>query len=106
MPDRPLTDLQKRILLVLAGADSDYHALTSNDIGHRCGFRTGSDRIAHDGRVMGAANRVNFPMYSLRKRGLIWFSPRTDGLSGTAYRLTDAGRAAARALQADGGGVE
>lgn len=91
-----MTKRQRDVLTVLATPGFNGRAIPPNDIAALLGFRTGQDRNRHarDGRAMGPAQRVIFPLSALRKRGFVAMSPRTDGLSGTAYRITDAGRLA------------
>lgn len=73
--------------------------LTGNAIGTACGFRSGynertkSVHTTHAGKVQGPAQRVIGSLNALRKRGLIDFGNRPDGLTGTAYSLTSKGRA-------------
>lgn len=66
------------------------------DIAWEAGFRTGQDarRSARDGRTMSPAQRVIFPLHALSAGELVALGRRRDGLSGTAYVLTDAGRQA------------
>lgn len=64
--------------------------LTGNQIGSACGLR--SIRATHAGKFQGPAQRVIGALNALRKRGLIDFGSRPDGLSGTAYALTPKGR--------------
>lgn len=68
-------------------------SMTPNDLARACGFDRGQakHKHAHDGRAMAPAQRVIFPLIGLRERGLVTFGRRTDGLSGTAYCLTEAG---------------
>lgn len=76
-------------------------AMTCNAIGSALGFRHGGRpseygvRYARDGRVMGPANRVNFAVTRLVDLGLVRFAHRPDGMSGTAYEITEAGLRAA-----------
>lgn len=81
-------------------------AMTANEIGIACGFRSGSLSTTHgdarttharDGRVMGPAQRVIGALTALRRtHGFVEITRRPDGLSGTAYRLTAAGAAFCR----------
>lgn len=50
---------------------------------------------------MGDAQRVIGSLNGLVKRGLVTFGRRADGLTGTAYRLTETGRTAATELRGD-----
>jgi hypothetical protein len=87
MPD--LNERTRRVLRVLYEADKP---LTGNEIGYACGFESGSDRTAHDGRIMGPANRVIAAIRALERRGLATWASRPDGLSGSAHRITELGR--------------
>jgi hypothetical protein len=102
MPERPLSDLQEEVLLVLL----QHGELIGNRIGESCGFarggvkasipkhRTGGGCI----RSMGAAQRVIAPLNGLRKRGLVGYGMKTR--SGTlTFKLTVDGRVQAIALQ-------
>lgn len=101
-----MSPLMERILVAMLEAQEEdglgYFPMTGNEIGHACGFRTGSDRHARDGRMMGAANRVAFPLTALRKLKLVGFAKRRDDRSGSADVLTREGREMARALRERG----
>jgi hypothetical protein len=99
VPTGPLSERMEKVLVALLVHDPENRGLTNNRIGHLIGFRTGSDRLAHDGRMMGAANRVNACVMGLERRGLVCFARRRDGLSGTAYRLTPEGLIEARRIK-------
>lgn len=94
---RPLTERMRGVLSVLATHDA---AMTPNQIGYSLGFKDGGTGGGHGNgrgsghRVFGPAQRVNFPLTALRKRGLVGFAPRPDGHAGMAYEITDDGRAA------------
>ena len=90
-----VTERMRQVLEVLARNGG---AMTCNEIGYACGFTSGmaGGRISHNGKSMGPANRVNFAVTALERRGLVAFGHRRDGLSGSAYRITDAGRSALR----------
>jgi hypothetical protein len=45
-------------------------------------------------RVFGAAQRIIFPLTRLRELGFVHLMTRPDGMSGTAYVITDTGREA------------
>lgn len=75
--------------------------LTPNTIGYRAGakqvFGSGSGAGRGSGyRAFGPAQQIIPVLTSLRKRGLIGFGYRPDGLSGSAYSLTDEGYALLR----------
>lgn len=86
-----LSKTMRDVLRVLAASGQAERAAT---IALRCGFNTGQDkgRHAHDGRSMSPAQRVIFPLTALRKLGLVGMARRRDGLSGTAYVITEEGR--------------
>lgn len=94
---RPLTERMEKILVVLLEADE---SMTGNQIGHALGFSHGmhGDRHSRRGKRMGAANRVNFAVTALKRRGLVTYARRRDGLSGSATMLTEAGEAEARRI--------
>lgn len=102
---KPLTPRMRQVMLVLLeGCDIEF-GMTPNWIGIKCGFQTGSDRHAHDGRMMGPANRVNACITGLEQRGLVSFGRRRDGLSGSAYRLTSTGVKEARRMAKEATGL-
>ena len=90
---KPLTQRMIDILKTLDKAD---RPLSPNAIGQRLGFSTGhlpgKSQCNHAGRVMGPAQRVTFALIGLSNRGLVRCGRRPDGLSGTAYEITGAGR--------------
>lgn len=89
----PLSPLMKRILEVMPPGV----AMTANEIGYKLDLPRVEARGRGNGRgsghrVFGPAQRIIFPLTALRKRGLICFTSRNDGLSGTAYmRVVDWG---------------
>jgi len=95
MSEPDITPRMAEVLRALLRADKP---LTGNAIGSACGFRGGynertkSVHTTHAGKVQGPAQRVIGALNALRKRGLIDFGSRPDGLSGTAYSLTSKGR--------------
>ena len=99
MAERPLTELQVRVLRAMAYLDGESRyprAHTPNQIGYQAGAKRveGSGRGNGRGsghRVFGPAQQIIPTLTSLRKRGLIGLTSRPDGWSGTAYYLTDAG---------------
>jgi hypothetical protein len=86
------------MLEVLRALHKSARAMTGNEIARACGYDRGqnANRHAHDGRAMGPAQRVIFPLIGLRSRGLVGHASRRDGLSGGAFILTDRGRAFCR----------
>ena len=103
MGERPLSPKMLDLLRVMreayvawcAGESMDY-PMTPNSIAYAMGYRPGDAKSANHGRgnttrVMGPAVHVNTALTALRKRGLVTFGARPDGLSGTAYSLTEAG---------------
>lgn len=101
MTDRPLTDLQRRVLAAMRELEKQdrRYAYSPNEIGAQAGAKrvTASGRGNGRGsghRVFGPAQQIIRTLTSLRDRGLIASTSRDDGLSGTAYRRTKAGREA------------
>lgn len=109
MTEKPLTDLQRRVLLGLLHMEATEEgrwAWSPNEIGMEIGTKTitGSGRGNGRGsghRVFGAAQQIIPTLTSLdyRHRGLISSTRRDDGMSGSAFRLTPTGRAKARELR-------
>lgn len=98
----PLSERMEKILVALydGGATSTAEfGMTGNEIGMTLGFETGSDRFSKTGKVMGPANRVNFAVSALERRGLVRFAARRGGLTGGARRLTVAGEAEVRRIR-------
>lgn len=101
MAERELTDRMIGVLFVLAEEreNGGYNpALTGNDIALALGFQHGGRRRGSGAAGRGGwsgwmapANRVIYTVNGLRKRGLVSFSHRPDGMSGTADRITDEG---------------
>jgi len=95
-----VTDLQLRVLRAMRDLEEQRaQPHTPNEIGWRAGAKTieGSGRGSGRGsghRVFGKAQQIIPVLTSLRARGLIALRSRPDGWSGTAYELTDEGRAA------------
>lgn len=95
---------------ILRALSESAEPMSANGIGYALGFRPGEVQASipkHSAgggciRSMGPAQRVNFPLTALRRRGLVGFGRRPDGRSGTAYVITADGRAAL-AGTADGG---
>lgn len=87
---RPLSPLMVRCLEVMADGGS----MTGNDIGHAAGARRIRRQRGPWSGYQGPAQQVIPCLTALEARGLIRNAERRDGLSGTAYRITDAGRAA------------
>lgn len=83
-----LTPRQVAILELLYESDAP---MTANTIGHKLGL-DGYDIRTRDARVMGPAQRVIGSLNGLRNvKGLVTLGPRPDGLTGTAYMLTEEG---------------
>jgi hypothetical protein len=97
-PQQNEPDITPRMAEVLRALVRATQPLTGNQIGSACGLRGGynertkSVHTTHAGKVQGPAQRVIGALNALRKRGLIDFGSRPDGLSGTAYTLTSKGR--------------
>ena len=91
-------DITSRMAEVLRALVRANKPLTGNQIGIACGFRAGYNErtksvyTTHAGKVQGPAQRVIGALNALRRRDLIDFGSRPDGLSGTAYSLTPKGR--------------
>lgn len=90
-----MTERMVEVLRTLA----NHHprTMTPNELGYSLGFRParskgglGSGRGG--GAGTGVAQRVNFSIIALRKLGFVDFGWREDNLTGTAYRITDAGK--------------
>jgi hypothetical protein len=92
--------LTERMIAILRVLDREPCAMVPNSIAYRLGFQTGQDhnRHARDGRAMAPAQRVIFPLIVLQRHGLISHARRPDGLSGTAYAITAAGRQTLKGL--------
>jgi hypothetical protein len=97
--DRPLTDLQLKVLKGLDRARrTSSYPMTPNEIGHAIGARIiqggrGQGGRGRGSRTFGLAQQIIPVLTSLsRGRGLIAHVGRRDGRSGAAYALTDAGR--------------
>lgn len=118
-PPRPLTQNMVKVLEALVALDDaaqerdrarGYTAepglatFTPARVAIAAGFTSGQDggRSGHDGRRMSEAQRVIRPMTVLESRGLIRWGRRTDGLSGSAYAITEAGRRALADLENGG----
>lgn len=101
--ERPLAERQRKVLLILLAAEErGQWAMTANAIGYRVGAPR-SRRVRGPWSGLQAPSQQVVPaIVGLRKRGLVTFGSRPGGLSGTADRLTDAGRAKARELRAEG----
>lgn len=105
MTVRPLAQRQEDVLRALLTREREVErwqnqAMTGNEIGYALGFSNGmhGDRHTHNGRRMGPAQRVISSLNGLKYRGLVTFGRRRDGLSGTAYYLTEEGRKLATEL--------
>jgi DNA-binding PadR family transcriptional regulator len=87
--------MTRRMVQVLQALADEKRAMTPNNIARKIGFHTGQDagRHSHNGRSMAPAQRVIGPLTRLRARGLVSMGSRSDGLSGTAYAITESGRA-------------
>lgn len=89
-----MTERQVAILGVLA--DAGGLPVTPNDIGWALGFQPGEHKLFRKGhqRSMGPAQKVIGSLNGLKRRCFVRPTRRADGLSGTAYVLTSAGRLA------------
>jgi hypothetical protein len=74
-----------------------YTAETPADIASALGFST-SGPTGRAARSFSPAQRIIGTLVALSRRGYVALGRRRDGRSGTAYRITDEGRAALRAV--------
>lgn len=99
----PLTPLMRQILDALDALRTDsrlrIYPSTPNRIAIEMGLdsdvrRQGNGAAGRGGwaGVMAPSQRIIFPLTALRKRGLVYLCSRPDGMSGTAYGLTDEGK--------------
>lgn len=89
---RPLTPLMLQILAAMKPRQFD-DGMTGNEIGLAVGEQWGNVRRGGSrwSGGMGPAQRIIFPLSALYRRGLVAPAERRDGLTGTAYRITQAG---------------
>jgi hypothetical protein len=85
----------REVLAVLARED---RPMTGNEIGLAVNAKTirggrGQGGRGRGARTFGPAQQVIPVLTALRKRGLTTHAARPDGMSGTADRITDEGRA-------------
>lgn len=100
---RPLSDLQRRVLLVLLDAEErdSLAVLTPNEIGGRLDLKpvegggSGAKGRGAGHRVFGPAQRIISPLNGLRGRGLVGLSFVLD----YGYSLTAEGKRTAEALK-------
>jgi len=85
-----MTEKMEAALRVLAGTE---RAMTPNEIGAHMGV---DPRPGAQYRSRGPGSIIAPVLTSLERRGLIYGTRREDGLSGSAYAITDAGMAEAR----------
>lgn len=85
-----MTALQVLVLAALVEANIPQ---TPNEIGAYCEAHgwTPPRHPAHDGRRMGLGSMLRSPISSLERQGLVMFTARPDGLTGSAYELTSKG---------------
>lgn len=97
-----MTDRMVAILRLLYEEETRYgKGMTGNAIGSALGFDgawggRGQRGRGRGSRRFGPAQRVIFSLNRLRDLGLVATGPRTDGLSGGAYYITEAGEEAIR----------
>lgn len=94
-----MTERMREVLVALrALRETRQYPSTPNEIAITAGYYDGGPR--HGGGAsarggwtghMAPANRVNFAIMALERRGLIRWVPRRDGRSGRAVELTRAG---------------
>lgn len=96
MSARALTELQGKVLLAMRDLEAESPgAHFPNEIAIRAGVERFTARRHGRGntsRRLGPAQQIIAPMTGLAKRDLILLRDRPDGMSGTAYVLTAAGR--------------
>jgi DNA-binding PadR family transcriptional regulator len=88
-----LADREARYTAILDILSGGFE-LTPNEIGqqlHHSGHRV-PDTLGHSGKRLGPGSAIASTLRALDRRRWIRFTPRTDGLSGTAYIITQAGR--------------
>lgn len=98
MSERPLAARQVDILLLL---DEQGGAWTANQIGIALGYPRSQRRRGPWSGYQAPSQQVVPAIVGLRRRKLLTHAERPDGLSGTADRITEAGRAKARELRAE-----
>lgn len=93
-----MTDRMREVLAALrALRETRQYPATPNEIAIRAGYDEGGRRHGHGwgkgtwSGYMAPANRVNFALLALERRGLIRWVSRRDDLSGRAVELTRAG---------------
>lgn len=95
----------RRVLVALADlGERRKLPAAPNDVAWECGYRPGMARSPRHGhhRTMGVAVHVTTALTALRRRGLVAVGGRRDGLSGTAYGLTELGDRVAATARAEG----
>lgn len=106
--ERPLTERQEAVLLVLLRERDELHAcrrsrypMTGNEIGASLDLPDVRRQRGPWAGRMGPAQRVIGTLNGLRNaRGLVGVTTRRDDRSGTAYMLTEEGLKVARELRA------
>lgn len=94
-PQQKAEDLLHKQVAILDVMARDEHNDHPNAIAHAAGVRHGYPLRASLGRGgfrPGAGTIVSSMIRSLHRAGLIGFSSRRDGLTGSAYVITKAGR--------------
>lgn len=90
-----LTPKMRRVLEVLQTSASRGHSSqTPNDIASQMGDLKPKPKLSHNGKQMGGGSLITFTIQALERRGYVGWGSRPDGLSGTAYFITQAGRQA------------
>jgi hypothetical protein len=86
-----MTDRMVDVLRVLVNAKPPGQ-LTPNEIGYALGFIKGNLRPTRNGKTQGPAQRVTGALTALASAGHVMRTRRPDGLSGSAFAVTDEGR--------------
>lgn len=85
-----LTDKMRTVLAVMTTRPQ-----SPNRIAHAA-YPGRKYALSHNGKRMGGGSQITFTLQALERRGYIHWALRTDGLSGVAYFITDAGKEALR----------
>lgn len=98
MSDRPLAPRQVDILLLMEREGGSW---TANQLGIALGYPRSRRHRGPWSGPQAPSQQVVPAIVGLRRRGLLAFAGRDDGLTGTADTLTESGRAKARELRAE-----
>ena len=103
MTERPVTERQEKILVWLLDNGTSppsriAYGIGMNKLPRIEGSGSGAGRGSGH-RVFNPAQRIISSLVGLRNRGLVGMTGRSDGMSGTAYGLTEPGDYVARQLK-------